>query len=384
MLDYAEDQKVIDLRSTLRELVDQHVPAGYLGAFTDDPGDLEIAQRFCRTLGDQRLFALTWPEEFGGGGGSSWEQTALREEMWAAHEPRGAQYMGLNWVGPVLMRHGTDDQQKRHLPQIAAGDVLWCQGFSEPDAGSDLPALRTRAVRDGEGWRIHGQKVWTSYAQMARWCFLLARTGPADSRKEGITIFLLDMQQPGVEVRPIKSMLGRHHINEVYFDGAFVPDADVLGEVNGAWPIVTDVIAFERIGIARYSRCDKLLSAAPAALGEAWEQLPASLRERWAKAMVYSRQTRLLAYKVVNAQDDGKLDPADAATYRIAVTLLDQQVAEVLMDMVGGWGLGTTDPQRIFERAVEDHWRYAQASTVASGTLEMQRIALARRMVGKK
>jgi len=384
MLDYAEADEVQVLRHRLRDLVDEHIPKSYLGAFTDDPNDLEIAQRFSRTLGEQRLFALTWPEAFGGGGATSWEQTALREEMWAAHEPRGAQYMGLNWIGPVLMRHGTEDQQQRHLPPIAAGDVLWCQGFSEPEAGSDLPGLRTKAVREEGGWRIHGQKVWTSYAEMARWCFLLARTGTPESRKDGITVFLIDMEQAEIEVRPIPSMLGRHHINEVYFTGAWVPDRDVLGGINEGWNIVTDVLAFERIGIARYARCDKLLSEAPEALGDAWADLPEGLHQRWAKALVHSRTVRLLAYKVVAAQEQGKLDPADAAAYRIAVTLLDQEVAEVLMDIVGGWGLGTGDEERIFERAVEDHWRYAQASTVASGTLEMQRLALANRLVGKR
>ncbi len=380
MLDYAEGGEVTELRGRLRSIVAQLIPASFLGAFTSDPRDLEITEEFCRELGRNRLLALAWPTEFGGGGASHWEQTALREEMWAVHEPRGAQYMGINWVGPVLMRHGTSEQHERHLPRIAAGEVIWCQGFSEPGAGSDLPALRTAATKVEGGWVINGQKVWTSYARMAQWCFLLARTGPQGGRKDGITVFLLEMDQPGVEVRAIDSMLGDHHLNEVYFDNAFVPDADVLGAVNEGWSIVTDVLAFERVGIARYARCERLLLSAPSAIDN-WDDLPPALHDRWAIALVHTRRARLLAYRIVDQQVKGGLDPADAAAYRVAVTTLDQEVAEVLMDVIGNWAVGTSDLSRVFERAVEDHWRYAQASTVASGTLEMQKQLLSKSLV---
>src|SRR5690606_22591612 len=143
------------LRGELRQLIAEHVPAGYLGAFTDDPADLEVAQQFCRTLAERNLLCLSWPSEYGGGDASVWEQTVVREEMWAHHEPRGAQYMGVNWVGPISMRHGTEEQQRTHLPPIARGEVIWCQGFSEPEAGSDLASLRTFARRAGDnptGW----------------------------------------------------------------------------------------------------------------------------------------------------------------------------------------------------------------------------------------
>ena len=176
-------QKAADLRRELRELVKDNVPEHFLGAFTDDPADLETAQRFCRTLAERNLLCLAWPEEFGGGGASVWEQTVVREEMWAHHEPRGAQYMGVNWVGPIIMRHGTEEQQRKHLPPIARGEVIWCQGFSEPEAGSDLASLRTAARRDGDGWLVSGQKIWTSYATMAQWCFLLARTSKRGREK---------------------------------------------------------------------------------------------------------------------------------------------------------------------------------------------------------
>ena len=384
-MDFDMGKRAGDLRRELRELVAEHVPEHFLGAFTHDPADLETAQRFCRTLAERHLLCLAWPQEFGGGDASVWEQTVVREEMWAAHEPRGAQYMGVNWVGPIIMRHGSAEQQRRHLPPIAAGEVIWCQGFSEPEAGSDLASLRTFARPDGDGWLVSGQKIWTSYATMAQWCFLLARTsrigeGATTKKQQGLTIFLVPMDDPAITVRPIGPMLGPHHLNEVFFDDLRVTEADVLGTVDAGWSIVQDVMSFERVGIARYARCERLLAAAPAVLGERWDELSDELRGRWIRMLMHCRRARLLAYRVVALQDSGRIAPGDAAAYRIAVTKLDQDSAEVLMDIAAevrhtdareGWFLGE----------VEDHWRYSQASTVSSGSIEMQRILLSRAML---
>jgi alkylation response protein AidB-like acyl-CoA dehydrogenase len=368
------------LRSSLRELVKTHVPETFLGAFTDEPADLEAAQRFCRTLADQGLLAMSWPEEFGGKDASVWEQTVVREEMWAHHEPRGAQYMGVNWVGPIIMRHGTPEQQRQHLPPIAAGEVIWCQGFSEPEAGSDLASLRTSARRDGDGWRVNGQKIWTSYATMAQWCFLLARTSKGEKKQQGLTIFLVPMDNPAIQVRPIRAMLGPHHLNEVFFDDLRVTDADVLGPVDGGWSIVQDVMSFERVGIARYARCERLLAAAPNVLGDRWDELPAELRGRWARMLTHCRRARLLAYRVVSLQSSGRIQPGDAAAYRIAVTKLDQDSAEVLMEIIASVPRAD-EASKYFRAEVEDHWRYSQASTVASGSIEVQRMLLSRAML---
>jgi len=380
LLDYDQGPQVADLRSQLRRLIADHVPADYLGAFTDDPADLDVAQSFCRLLAEQGLLCAAWPEEFGGRGASAWEQTAVREEMWAHHEPRGAQYMGVNWVGPTLMRHGTVEQQRRHLPAIAAGEVIWCQGFSEPDAGSDLASLQTAARRDGDGWRISGQKIWTSYATMAQWCFLLARTSRGERKQQGITVFLVPMDAPGIEVRPIPCMLGPHHLNEVFLDDVWVTEADVLGEVDEGWSVVQEVLAFERVGIARYARVERLLRWAPDALGDAWDRLPDELRSRWARMLVHARRARLLAYRVIATQQTGQVRPGDTAAYRIAVTRLDQESAEVLMDIAAEVTSSDGDRAR-FRRAVEDHHRYSVSATVASGSIEMQRILLARALL---
>lgn len=373
-------ESVAELRAELRGLIDEHVPADFLGAFTHDPADLETAQRFCRILAERGLLCMAWPVEWGGRGASQWEQTAVREEMWARHEPRGAQYMGVNWVGPAIMRHGTPEQQRLHLPAISSGQVIWCQGFSEPDAGSDLASLRTAALRDGDGWRVTGQKIWTSYASMAQWCFLLARTSTGERKQQGLTIFLVPMSKAGIEVRPIASMLGPHHLNEVFLDDVWVTDEDVLGTVDDGWSVVQEVLAFERVGIARYARCERLLGWAPSVLGEEWDRLPEELRSRWARMLVHTRRARLLAYKVIDLQGKGRVRPGDAATYRIAVTRLDQESASVLIEIAGHCS-SSDDGAKRFRRAVEDHWRYAQASTVASGSIEMQRILLSRALL---
>ena len=371
------------LRKQLRGLVATHVPDDFLGAFTDDPADLELAQSFCRLLADEGLLCMSWPSEFGGHGSSVWEQTVVREEMWAHHEPRGAQYMGVNWVGPTIMRHGTEEQQRTHLPPIARGEVIWCQGFSEPEAGSDLASLRTTATPDGDGWRINGQKIWTSYATMAQWCFLLARTTRAERKQRGLSIFLVPMSDPAVTVRPIRSMLGPHHLNEVFFDDLRVTPADVLGTVDDGWSIVADVLSFERLGIARYARCDRLLHMAARVFGDAWNDVPAELRGRWARMLTHCRRARLLAYRLVSLQADGRVTPTDVAAYRIAVTTLDQDSAEVLMELAAEIPDGT-DATTLFRREVEDHWRYSQAATVSSGSIEMQRILLSRAMLATK
>jgi alkylation response protein AidB-like acyl-CoA dehydrogenase len=380
-MDYDLGEEAEALRLRLRQLIDDRVPEGFLGAFTDDPDDLVITQRFCKLLAAEGLLAKAWPKEYGGGGSSVWEQTVVREEMWAHHEPRGPQYMGINWVGPAIMRFGTPEQKARHLPPIAAGDVIWCQGFSEPDAGSDLASLKTRAEADpdGGGWRITGQKVWTSYALMAQWCILAARTSVKPAKHEGITIFLLPMESPGITVRPIPNLLGPHHLNELFLDDVRAAPQSVLGEVEEGWSVIREALKFERIGIARYARCDRLLTLLRQALGERWATLPAALRARWTRARVHTRAATVLAYRVVDAQAKGIVNDADASAARVAATLCDQEVAEVLLEALGGQAVDDGHTQHpVLHGAIEDHWRYAQAATVASGTIEIQRMLVAR------
>ncbi len=381
-MDFDLGERAAALRNRLRKLIATHVAEDYLGAFTDDPADLAVAQAFCKVLADEGLLTVAWPAEHGGGAGSLWEQTVVREEMWAHHEPRGAQYMGLNWVGPAIMAFGTDEQKRVHLPAIAAGDVIWCQGFSEPEAGSDLASLRTRAVEDGDGYRISGQKIWTSYAGMAQWCVLAARVGPGE-RHEGITMFLVPMDAQGITVRPIRSMLGPHHLNEVFFDDVAVGPDSVLGSVGEGWAVIRKALAHERVGIARYARCERLLSALGEELAPHWADLPPSLQAQWARALVQVRVARLLAYRTVHAQATGEVPDVLASVARIAVTQCDQAVAEVLLQALEHEGL-EAGPSAPLHGAVEDHWRYAQAATVASGTIEVQRMIVSKALLAER
>jgi alkylation response protein AidB-like acyl-CoA dehydrogenase len=176
-MEYSLGSEAEQLRQRLRRLIDEEIPPDFRGALGNDPISNEISDRFCRRLGHEKLLTINWPVEYGGGDQDLWSQTVLREEMWSHYEPRGPQYMGLNWVGPTIMRYGTEQQKKHHLGLIAAGEARWCQGFSEPDAGSDLASLALSARRDEDGsWSLNGQKIWTSYAEVADWCFLTTRT----------------------------------------------------------------------------------------------------------------------------------------------------------------------------------------------------------------
>ena len=382
-MDYEFGPDADALRAELRALIAEEIPADFLGAFTDDPKDLEIAQRFCARLASDKLLTLAWPEDYGGRGGSVWEQTVVREEMWAHHEPRGAQYMGLNWVGPAIMAYGSDEQKAQHLPAIASGSVIWCQGFSEPDAGSDLASLTTRATETDGGWLVNGQKIWTSYAGMAQWCVLAARVGGGEKKHEGITLFLVPMDTPGITVRPIRSSLGPHHLNEVFFDDVFVDDNAALGGVGNGWQVIRHALTFERVGIARYARCDRLLSALEAELDDDFDTLTPSVRAAWVRALLAVRVARLLAYRVVHLQAEGTPADTEASIARIAVTQTDQLVAEALFAALDSASVRDKRSGAALHGAIEDHWRYAQAATVASGTIEIQRMIVGRAALGR-
>jgi len=241
-------------------------------------------------------------------------------------------------------------------------------------------SLTTRAAPDPDGgWRITGQKVWTSYALMAQWCILAARTAVKAVKHDGITMFLVPMESPGITVRPIPSLLGPHHLNELFLDEVRVGPDNVLGHVDEGWSVIREALKFERIGIARYARCDRLLSLLREAFDEHWADLPAALRARWTRARVHTRAAMVLAYRVVDAQAKGIVVDADASIARVAATLCDQEVAEVLLEALSAQAVDDGHTRHpVLHGAVEDHWRYAQAATVASGTIEIQRMLVAR------
>lgn len=381
-MDYALGEPAEDLRTRLRELLAEHVPEDYLSPFTDRPVDLEISRTFVRLLAEEGLLALAWPTEYGGGGGSVEEQTVVREEMWAHYEPRANHYMGLNWIGPALMRFGTQDQKARLLPAIASGAVGWCQGFSEPEAGTDLASLRTTATPDEDGgWRITGQKIWTSYAPMADYCMLAVRSNPEAPRGSGLSLFMLPMDRPGVQVRPIDSMLGHQHLNEVFLDEVPVTAEDLLGELHGGWTVMRYALNFERVGIARYARTDRLLARLLEHLGD--RPVPPALRARLVRSAVHNRIGRLLSYRVIDSQARGEVEDVHSAAARFAVTRAEQEFADVAMELLGEEafdGSGVDDAP--LGGAIEDFWRYTRASTIASGSIDVLRMHLARSVLG--
>jgi alkylation response protein AidB-like acyl-CoA dehydrogenase len=258
-LDWTDDER--RFRAALRATIEANIRPGWTLDDRDmpEPADVDAVKAFCAALGAEGFLTPHWPDEFGGRHASPWEQLIISEETWRVGEPRGGQYMNTNWIGPALMAHGTPEQQAFHLPLISAGQVNWCQGFSEPDAGSDLAALRTRAVRDGDGYLVNGQKIWTSYAHAADWCFLLVRTDPDSPKREGITILLVAMDTPGIEVREIANPYGRHLIHEVHFTDVVVPVANRLGDEHQGWGIVRNILANERVGIARHAHAELVL-----------------------------------------------------------------------------------------------------------------------------
>jgi alkylation response protein AidB-like acyl-CoA dehydrogenase len=304
------------------ERFSQHGPAS--------PALTDYARGFCGKLADEGLLTPHWPKEIGGGGLDPWHQTILAEEMWIAGEPRGGQYMNVNWIGPTLIRYGSPGQQARYLPPIAEGRALWCQGFSEPGAGSDLASLRTRAVLEGDDYHVTGQKIWTSYAGLADTCFLVCRT--SDDRKKGISILLVPMDTPGITVRQIPSLIGEGDIHEVFFDDVVVPATARLGEEGEAWSIIAFSLTNERLGIPRYALAEAALDRAVAILKEQAEFGGEAVRIEAAHALALCRASRMASYAIVSRRCRGEAIGPESASARFATVMAERRVAEFIVE----------------------------------------------------
>jgi len=381
-MEYNLGQHAAELRERLRALIAREIPDDFRGALGNDPVTNEISDRFCRKLGEEGLLTINWPRHYGGSDADVWSQAVLREEMWAHYEPRGPQYMGLNWVGPAIMRFGSPEQQEEFLTSIAAGEAHWCQGFSEPGAGSDLASLTLAAKRADDGtWRLNGQKIWTSYAEVADTCFLATRTSNEGRKQAGITIFLVPMDRAGIEVRQIDSIMGSGHLHELFFEDVVAYDEDVLGAPGQGWEIIRAVLDFERVGIARYARSDRLLSELWDHMADQPELIDGELGLRHVRGLVRTRVARLLSYRTVGRLDDGTITSGDPAVARLASTELDKELAELAAEVLGEDAL-SNDPDAPLGGFVEDAWRYARASGIASGTTEVQRLLISRDLTG--
>lgn len=362
--EWSEEQSAF--RQRVRDFLARTLPSDWDNVAHDGPASKEItafSYEFCQQLAREGLLVPHWPVEFGGGGGDAWQHFIVGEEMWMAGEPRGGQYMNVNWIGSALIRFASDQQRQAYIPPMAEGRALWCQGFSEPGAGSDLAALRTAATRCEGGYRVNGQKIWTSYAGLAETCFLLARTGPG--RKDGLAIFLVPMKSEGITVREIPSLVGRGDIHEVFFDDVFVPTDARLGEEGQAWEIITYALANERIGIPRYALGERVLNRAIEFLSSSGDYQRADVRHKAARALAACRAARLLSYRVIDQRARGLLPTPDSSVGRLAVVSAERAVTEFIIECMPE-ALCGNDP------VAEAHHQRAITSSIAAGAAEIQ------------
>jgi len=370
----------------------------FLGDHRGDAGELDI-DAWRRVLYEHRYLGLSWPREYGGGGRSKLEQVVLAEEFARAGMPTGAPHdnFGIKMVGNTLLRWGTEEQRHRFLPRILAGDDRWCQGYSEPNAGSDLAALTTRAERDGDEWVIDGQKIWTSLARDASWIFLLARTDPDEPGHRGISFLLCPMDQAGIDVRPIEMLNHEREFCEVFFDGARTAADNVVGDVGGGWAVAMTLLGHER---------GEEAATNPILFRAEFDRLVALARDygrdrdpvvRDALAWCFTRveTMRALGYRILTQYlRDGELGAA-ASISKLYWSEYHQRVSELAMQIMGPAGLvptGTRPYRNV--RTDAPHapnstasWTNvfllnARAGTVYAGSSEIQRNILGESVLG--
>lgn len=366
-------------RAELREFLEQRLPERWVGVFHGPPEHLDASFAITAEMAERGWLTQTWPKEYGGLDASIWRQMVLQEETWAYYEPRGGQYMGVNWIGPSLIRFGTEAQRRMFLPRIAAGTVQWAQLFSEPDAGSDLANLRTRAVLDGDEFVVNGEKIWTSYGDYAEHGFLVCRTEAGSRRHAGLSVLLIDMRTPGIEVRPIPTPLGKHKINGVAFTDVRVPADRLLGTMNDGWRVAMTALSFERTGVARYARVARLLGRL--------ERLPGAeepeIADRIAGALAATRAAELSNYVVLAHRERGEDPGWRASAARVHNVLLEQRAAAIAEDLLGTLTLADSDDEHALEGGeIEDFVRLAPTGAVTTGAFEIQMGIIAQRALG--
>jgi alkylation response protein AidB-like acyl-CoA dehydrogenase len=376
-------------RRELRQFLAAELPAGWRGVGALSPEQRqEFVVNWRDVLFERRLLAPSWPREYGGGGLSPLEQVIVAEEFARAGVPVGGpnDTFGINMLGNTLVTVGSEDQKRHFLPRILSGEDRWCQGYSEPDAGSDLASLRCRARRDGDEWVIDGQKVWTSAGHLANWIFVLARTDPEAPTHKGITFLLCPIDQPGVEVRPIKMLTGHSEFNEVIFDAARTAAHHVVGEPNAGWPIAMTLLGFERgaaaatLPIRFREELDRLLVMA-AERGRTTDPI---IRQRLAEAHSRVEVLRFLGYRSLTSFVGGANPGAEASVFKLFWSEHHKRLTELAIDIVG---VDSLVPEGVMPSGPRmDHpgapntsgsWTgsflVARGGTIYAGTSEIQR-----------
>lgn len=334
-----------------------------------------------RYLASHGWTCLGWPEEHGGRGLPLFQQVIFHEEYARADAPVRINHLGEELLGPTLIAHGTPAQQERFLPKIVAVEELWCQGYSEPGAGSDLAGVRTRARLDGDQWVVDGQKVWTSNAHLSDWCFVVCRTEPGSSRHHGLSYLLVPMKQPGVDVRPIQQLTGTSEFNEVFFDGAVTSADLVVGEPGDGWKVAMATLGFERgvstigqqVGFAR-----ELETVEEAARANGAIDAP-DIADRLAQARVGLEVLRLHALRTLSAYDSGSSGP-EASVSKLLWARWHRDLGDLAMDVLGLAGL-TTGKGYELDR-LQSLYLFSRADTIYGGSDEIQRNIIAERVLG--
>ena len=391
-------------RKEIRSWLEENLPDGWF-----DPGvELSAAERrafneeWPKRLYEGGWICASWPEEYGGKNLSIMENVVLAEEFARAKAPLRADFFGDTLVGPTILQWGTEEQKKEFLPKILRGEMRWCQGFSEPDSGSDLASLKTTAVLDGDQWVISGQKVWTTQAQYADYIFLLARTDPDAAKHHGISYLLVPMQQPGIEVRPITQPDGTAEFNEVFFDGARCPKDNVVGGVNNGWVVANTTLAHERgmsatTGYRRFEDEFDLMVDAARQRGRLTDPV---LRQALTAYYTKIQILRINGLRSLSAAVQGRKDPGVAAlgaTNKMFWSEMHRDAMEVALDIYGAEALlstvgpeGTSWPGNQRHRGRDSYlvspmvsaFFFSRSETIWGGTAEIQRNIVGERVLG--
>jgi acyl-CoA dehydrogenase len=345
-------------------------------------------RRWLDVMAERGWTAPTWPREYGGGGLERAEAKILAEEMAKLRLRPPLTGFGLTMIGPLLLAEGNEEQKREHLPRIVRGEIRWCQGYSEPGAGSDLASLRTRAVRDGDVFVVNGQKVWTSYADKADWMFLLVRTDPEASKHNGISFLLMDMESPGVSVRPIKLISGASPFCETFLADVRVPVRNVVGPVNGGWRIAKALLGFERTMIADAFKerddANRLVALARHSVGDVGGRVADPIaRDRIAQVQMDQACLDLTLARARDGARAGRPPGPESSIFKYYGTELNQRRRALLVELLGpqglGWeGAGFSDD----EVRITRDWLRSRGNSIEGGTSEIQLNIIAKRVLG--
>ena len=377
-MEFNWSQEDREFRRELAEFLDATLPSDWDEISKGGPGSeaqASFSREFAHKLAERGWLTQNWPSAYGGADATPWRHIILSEEMWSRGEPRGPQYMNVNWIGPSIMEYGSEEQKREHLSRISRGDVLWCQGFSEPEAGSDLAALRTLALRDGDVYVVNGTKIWTSYANHADFCFLLVRTDPNSKGRRGVSVLLTEMDLPGIEVREIPSVVGERYFHEVFLADVRVPVSCRLGPENEGWSIVSYALQYERVGAPRYARAALTVDQIAAHARERGLLSDPMVLQKLGEARVLCEAARLLTYRVVDQRTRNLPPTADSNLARVAGTIADRAVAELALEVFGEDAL-------IYGSFADSNFRMAMTAGVAVGATEIQLNLIASRFLG--